>query len=63
MARNSATLTMINLVIVLPDWNWYRMSLTIELNTVSNVGLIVQNEYTLIKVGRNGRRAEEAEKA
>ena len=54
---------MINLVIVLPDWNWYRMSLTIELNTVSNVGLIVQNEYTLIKVGRNGRRAEEAEKA
>ena len=42
---------MINLVIVLPDWNWYLMSLTIELNTVSNVGLIVQNEYTLNKVG------------
>jgi len=54
---------MINLVIVLPDWNWYRMSFRIELNTVSNVGLIVQNEYTSIKVGRNGRRAEEAEKA
>jgi len=35
---------MINLVIVLPDWNWYRMSFIIERNTISNVSDIEENE-------------------
>jgi hypothetical protein len=33
-----------------------------ELNTVSNVGLIVQNEYTLMKVGQKRQKRQKRRK-